>query len=90
VVYGVGSVPPTLSQIIDGMTKAQADFFNNDSFLIRCSRTRCEEVTRCRFSGGYTNVEFIVANKDACCFTSKKFIVTGIAVFFLLVRCRSS
>ncbi|GHT18187.1 hypothetical protein FACS1894189_5700 [Planctomycetales bacterium] len=77
-VYSADTNIPTVYEILEGIQTNESSFFKNDSFLVRCQRTKCEEITKSRYSGGYLNTEFIVAKKDSKWLTSKQFIHKGV------------
>jgi hypothetical protein len=68
---------PTVNDIIDGIKASESRFFQLDSFLVNCERKRSEDITPSRFSGGYSNVVFIVAKSENRWFTSKAFTEAG-------------
>jgi hypothetical protein len=74
---GEESNVPTIQDILDGIRKNESLFFQSNSFLVRVERIKCEEITPSRYSGGYLNVEFIIAKKNSMWFTSKTFTQIG-------------
>jgi len=74
---GQSAAVPTIDDIINGIKSSENLFFQLDSFMVHCERIRSEDITPSRFGGGYTNVAFIVAKKDAKWFTSKAFTEVG-------------
>jgi hypothetical protein len=72
-----GESPPTLNDIIAGIKASENRFFQLDSFLVNCERKKSEDITPSRYSGGYINVEFVVARKGDRWFVSKTFTEIG-------------
>jgi hypothetical protein len=70
-------VPPTVGTIIEGIKASESRFFQLNSFLVNCERKKSEDITQSRYSGGYTNVAFVVSKSGDRWFASKTFTQVG-------------
>jgi hypothetical protein len=74
---GQSATVPTVNDIFNGIKAAESRFFQLDSFLVNSERIKSEDITPSRYSGGFIDVEFIVAKSGNRWFTSKAFTQIG-------------
>lgn len=70
-------VPPTVEQLLQELQRQEDILLGAEGFFCRARRIKCEEVTPSRYSGGYSDVEFVVAHKGDKWLTQKIFINVG-------------
>jgi hypothetical protein len=67
--------PPTINEILDGIKKMERGLFQNSTaFLVVCVRTKCDEVTPTRYSGGYLNTRFAIGKRQNEWYSLKQFL----------------
>ena len=68
---------PTVKEVLTAFQTMDRLLFNDGAFHVDCSRNKCEEVTRSRYSGGYLNVRFALAHKEKQWYSLKQFLEVG-------------
>jgi hypothetical protein len=64
---------PTLAQIIEGIERMEAAFFNSDSFFLRYERSKTQAITPSSSSGGFLLAEWTLASKGGKWFSERRF-----------------
>jgi len=69
-----GATPPTVADIVTAVRQSERVLLDSEGFVVRCQRVKSQDITPSRYSGGYLNVEFLVAHKKGQWLVHKHFL----------------